>query len=359
MGTAYYHRGVWNIKYVGPDGKDVTEALGQKFAEELLRQRESGIFRDSAPKTPKCRDYVETFFSYLKTVKKNRSLKRSRQSLHHFLEMYGDLQLHEITPTKIHDFIKKRSNDAGRHGGKVKHNSIVKELITIRYMYRRALSEDFFRDWRDKNGYPFRSPFIHIEMKRENDSRERVLTREEEARLLSCSPQPLNDIITVSLNTGMRLGEILSLEWKFVDFEVNVITLPQTNTKNGEVRRVPLNNLMRIKLRERFLQAGQNSWVFPAESKSGHAINPHKVWYRACEQAGIEGLRFHDLRHTAATRLVEAGVPLIAVKELLGHSSIVVTERYTHPDKSLVEGVEKLCSIDNQLTSDGKNPVPR
>ena len=90
---------------------------------------------------------------------------------------------------------------------------------------------------------------------------------------------------------------------------------------------MPLNKVMRTKLMERLLQTGQGRWVFPAESESGHATNPHKAWYRACKDADIRGLRFHDLRHTFASRLIELNVPLVAVKELLGHSTVAVTER--------------------------------
>jgi len=65
----------------------------------------------------------------------------------------------------------------------------------------------------------------------------------------------------------------------------------------------------------------------------------------ACKKAGIEGLRSHDLRHTAATRLVETNIPLPAVAELLGHSSIRMTERYSHPQESVVKATEILANF--------------
>ncbi|MCZ6554921.1 MAG: site-specific integrase [Candidatus Dadabacteria bacterium] len=63
---------------------------------------------------------------------------------------------------------------------------------------------------------------------------------------------------------------------------------------------------------------------------------------RLCKKAGISGLRFHDLRHTAATRMIEAGASIVAVSKILGHSDIKMTMRYTHPDTSLKEAVELL-----------------
>ena len=116
--------------------------------------------------------------------------------------------------------------------------------------------------------------------------------------------------------------------------------------------------------KERSLRTGLGRWVFPADSNSGHAENPHKAWYKALKAAGLyevkEGetrLRFHDLRHTAATRLAEVGVPITTIKDLLGHSTLATTERYCHPMQSIVDAVEVLCSGDIEVTLGHENEV--
>jgi len=76
---------------------------------------------------------------------------------------------------------------------------------------------------------------------------------------------------------------------------------------------------------------------------------------RACERAGIENLRFHDLRHTAATRMIEAGASIVAVSKILGHSSIQTTMRYVHPDNSLRETVEKVSNYNKNCSKNDNN----
>ena len=84
-------------------------------------------------------------------------------------------------------------------------------------------------------------------------------------------------------------------------------------------------------------------YVFPSEgSESGHMEGVKRSFMSACKKAGILGLRFHDLRHTAATRMVENGANIVAVSKILGHSDIKITMRYAHPDDSLKEAVESL-----------------
>ena len=84
--------------------------------------------------------------------------------------------------------------------------------------------------------------------------------------------------------------------------------------------------------------------------KSSRILQGARTWLqrafkKACGKADIEGIRFHDLRHTAATRLVEAGIPLHAVAELLGHSSVRMTERYSHPQESVIKAAEILANF--------------
>ncbi len=82
-----------------------------------------------------------------------------------------------------------------------------------------------------------------------------------------------------------------------------------------------------------------------SDTKAGARTWLQRTFREACKLAGIEGLRFHDLRHTAATRLVEANIPFHAVAELLGHSSIRMTERYSHPQESVIKGSEVLANF--------------
>jgi integrase len=93
--------------------------------------------------------------------------------------------------------------------------------------------------------------------------------------------------------------------------------------------------------------SGGSEFVFPSQhSKNGHLSWLKRSFATACRRAGIKGLRFHDLRHTAATRMIESGVNIVTVSNMLGHSDISLTvKRYSHPEDSLKDAVEKLANF--------------
>lgn len=144
----------------------------------------------------------------------------------------------------------------------------------------------------------------------------------------------------------MRQGEILGLKWEWINLNENLIFLPQTNTKSKKINKVPINQVLKTLLLGLKLKTSSSEYVFPSPKK----MDKHLAWVKrsfksACRIAGIENLRFHDLRHSSATRLVESGIPLHAVSKLLGHSSIRVTERYSHPESSVQDAVKVLANF--------------
>lgn len=132
----------------------------------------------------------------------------------------------------------------------------------------------------------------------------------------------------------MRKNEILSLTWTNVDLENNTLTIEASNTKSKKLKRIPINSKLRNVLIEQKLRTGINEYVFlNPNGKPYHRCDSLKRCFEgACRRAGIKGLRFHDLRHTAATRMVEKGANIAAVRRVLGHADINTTMRYVHPD---------------------------
>ncbi|MGE5443321.1 MAG: site-specific integrase [Ignavibacteriales bacterium] len=180
-----------------------------------------------------------------------------------------------------------------------------------------------------------------------NNQVERILSPEEEERLLACSSPQLRAILICALNTGMRKGEIISLKWSNVDLDSNVITLEATNTKSKKARKIPINSKLRKTLLEEKLKGGGSEYVFLNSNGSPYKRQGSlkQAFGGACRRAGIEGLRFHDLRHTAATRMVESGAKIVAVSRILGHADLKTTMRYAHPEDSLKEAVETLANF--------------
>ncbi|PLU84777.1 integrase [Pseudomonas plecoglossicida] len=140
----------------------------------------------------------------------------------------------------------------------------------------------------------------------------------------------LKPMILVSLNTGIRRGELFNLEWSRVNFSTKTVTVIGDTTKTIETRHIPLN-----KEAIETLQAWQKQckkktgYVFPS-STGGRLEDVKSAWLGLLDRAGITGFRWHDMRHDFASRLVMAGVPLNTVRDLLGHSDIKMTLRYAH-----------------------------
>lgn len=176
---------------------------------------------------------------------------------------------------------------------------------------------------------------------------ERILTPEEEERLLACSPLHLKPIIINALNTGMRKGEILSLRWEDVDLENNLITVRQEVSKSRKMRRIPINATLRKVFLEQRLKSNGSIYVF-LNSEGNHYKRHDSVkgsFERACRKAEIKGLRFHDLRHTSANHMVETGSNIVAVSRILGHAELKTKIIYSNPEDSEKDAVEKLANF--------------
>lgn len=140
----------------------------------------------------------------------------------------------------------------------------------------------------------------------------------------------LKPMVLVSLNTGIRRGELFNLEWPRVNFSTKTLTVIGDTTKTIETRHIPLNKEALETLQEWQKQSKKKSgYVFPS-ADGGRLEDVKSSWLGLLERAEITGFRWHDMRHDFASRLVMAGVPLNTVRDLLGHSDIKMTLRYAH-----------------------------
>ncbi len=173
-------------------------------------------------------------------------------------------------------------------------------------------------------GIPIANPCRDVRRLRPDRPRDRRLVEDEEARLLAAIDTGRNPwlkpVVLFALETAMRQGEILGLRWADVDIEKPWAKILEA--KNGEGRVVPLSTRAVGVLQS--IKRGQST-VFPTSSE---AIK--KSWQRACARAGIEDLRFHDLRHEATSRLFERGLNPMQVATITGHKTLQMLKRYTH-----------------------------
>lgn len=180
-----------------------------------------------------------------------------------------------------------------------------------------------------RDGKTETNPVAKLRMLREPGGRTRYLSDEEEARLLAALPtvEDRDRIITL-LHTGFRRSELLNLRWRDVDFKAGILTVPKS--KNGETRHVPMNSAVRDVLAKRPRPIDREGLVFPSRVGTPDLRWAKKAVPRALADAQIEDFRFHDLRHTFASRLAMAGVDLATLRELMGHKTMAMTLRYRH-----------------------------
>jgi integrase len=149
--------------------------------------------------------------------------------------------------------------------------------------------------------------------------------------------------------TGCRLGEIMTLQWRFVDLKAGVLRLPDSKTGKklvqlGAPAVAVLHGLEKVE---------DNHWVLPGRVQYGRLTDLQPFWQRLRARAGLKDARIHDLRHTFASYAAASGMSLHMIGKLLGHTSTQTTKRYAH----LAEGTVKVAANDVSNAIAGHMPV--
>lgn len=177
-----------------------------------------------------------------------------------------------------------------------------------------------------------KNPAAKIKMFPEDNKRQRILTATELSKLTAVLKgdrnQMVANVILFLLSTGARLNEALKADWVDIDRKGRTWTIPIRNSKSKKVRRVPLSDAA-IRVLDSLGTESRSPHLFINKRTRKPYSTLSKTWARLREAAGMPDLRVHDLRHNYATMLVNAGVSIYEVKELLGHSDIKISERYT------------------------------
>ncbi|HEX8171427.1 MAG TPA: site-specific integrase [Thermoanaerobaculia bacterium] len=258
-----------------------------------------------------------------------RSWKSVRQIVTQaLLPSFGARRLAQITPGDVQRFREARLDTPTSRGKPRSIARVNRELSVLRRMFTIAVRER----WMVGNPVLAGDPLISSA---DEQHRSRVLTKDEEARLLEACAAPkcghVRPILISALDTGMRCGELLSLRWSDVDMTTGVVTVRAFNTKTMRQRQVEITPRLAAELRElRLNEPSPDALVF------GGIKTFHKAFTRVASIAGVVDFRFHDCRHTAATRLAEGGLSGMEIGRILGHTQAATTYRYVNATTNLL-----------------------
>jgi integrase len=255
-----------------------------------------------------------------------RAGERAKICLVHFRQHFGNKKLREINYGDIFAYRNKRLKVTTIHKKPLTVATINRELSVLRRMLNIALREE----WILKNPFNCGEPLIQASAERR---REKILTLEEEKRLLNACEHPqrkhLKAFLIALLDSGCRKGEMLKLKWSDIDFPSRLITIQALNTKTLRMRQIVATQRLYNELINLWEESNKSldSRVF------GISDNVRNSFSSACQAAGIkeggiDGLTLHSLRHSAATRLVKGQMPIQMVGRILGHSQPQTTYRY-------------------------------
>lgn len=259
---------------------------------------------------------------YMSSVS-HRSGQRDRYSLQRLQPHFGGMRIADLKRADVRAYVTLRMVDG------VKPSTVNRELKLL------SAAINYVRLEHDRSDLANPAERLGIG---EGEGRVRWITDGEASALCEAAGRHarrphLAIFIRLAINTGCRKSELIKLEWSRVSLDRRLLMLGAQHTKSGRRRTVPLNDAALEALRElqawRNRHAPGNPWVFA--TKAGERITTfQKGFAAACRRAGIVDFRIHDMRHTCASWLVMAGTPLEVVRDLLGHSSVTVTERYAH-----------------------------
>ncbi len=193
----------------------VTKSLARQVENEIKKKIKLGQFDMIQADIPTLNEIKDEYLTYVRDVKKKRSWKRDEELLRPLSKLFGNKRLSDTSTKDLEDFKLIRLNE-------VSPATVNRSLSVLRHLFNLA------KRWKKFYGD---NPVSIVGMLEEHNQVERILSVEEQSRLLDSSIGYLRPIITTALNTGMRRGEILTLKWSDVDLDMNMITINQTNTK--------------------------------------------------------------------------------------------------------------------------------
>ncbi len=331
-------RKAWGIRYTvnGKVAREIVADTREGAQAELDRKREDYQMRLLGVAEGKTlTDLAALYREYQRA--KQRDMGTIEARLKNLLAFFGQTPLEAIEERAAEYVNVRREAD-------ITNGTINRELAVLNHMLH--LAHRKFRMLRHG---------AFIERLEEAGPRERELTRAEEASLLPACPSDLRDLIEAGLMTGMREGELIGLRRGQVDLEARVITFAPT--KKGLKRLMPINERLYYLLARRCARLLPGAMVFTLGGQPWQRWHIRNRLSRAITRAKIPAVRFHDLRHTAASRLRRAGADLEHIRKVLGHQAVRTTHGYVHYEAEQLRPILALLSDPQASTREAQEPL--
>lgn len=342
MGSIRKRGGVLWIRYYrnGKRYEESTRTGDREMAKRILRIRE-GEVASGVPVSPaigrvKFDDAaLDLELEYKQNNRRSIADLRRRFTLH-LTPYFGGRRLTSITTSDIRAYIEHRQKQDAANATINRELAALKRMFNLAKRARRILADHV----------------PHIELLQEDNIRKGFFERDQFEAVRAKLPAELQPVVTFAYLTGWRKAEILSLDWRQVDFNAGTVTLDPGSTKNREGRVFPFAALSELrelltaqKARTEAIERAQSIIVPAVFHRSGRRIvSLDAAWRSACEAAGFPGMLIHDLRRTSVRNLVRAGVPERVAMMLCGHKTRSVFERYNViSEADLTSGVAKLA----------------
>lgn len=364
-----FRRGeIWYASYSVPGAGRIKESLGttdKRQAQELHDKRKAELWRvDRLGDFPDV-TFEEACLRWLEEKADKKSLDTDKARMSFWLGHFEGVRLKDITEARIYSAVSKMQNrkareiwegkaESARKKGKEAPAFEPKQVTTSTKAKHLALMKAILRaaerDWK----WLEKAPVIKVPAVR--NKRVRWLEAEEAKRLIDECPEPLKSVVKFALATGLRRSNIINMEWQQIDMQRRVAWVNPEDSKSNRAIGVALNDTACRVLRDQI--GNHHKWVF-VHLKAGHRtdgsltpsvrkmrVDDQSAWNGACRRAGIEDFRFHDLRHTWASWLIQSGVPLSVLQEMGGWESIEMVRRYAHlAPNHLTEHAKQIDSI--------------
>lgn len=349
-----YKRGkTWWISFTAADGTYIRRSAGTEdyaAAKAIEQEHRGAAWRQKELGVDPPRTFEEVMIEYLTNASTaQKSFKTTQYRVKSLQAFFAGRVMNDLSGKDIREYSAARSK-AGRSSA-----TINRELAALSAAINWCVVE---LEWKLPN--PVRGRKL-----KEPEGRVRWITRGEVDSLCRIVRKQrfgdmLEDFIRLAVNTGCRKEEMLGLEWRRVDFANRLIYLDGEHTKAAKRRSIPLNEGALSALKGRMAMRAEHCpttpWVFTRKN-GARVADPSTGFDNACVKAGITDFTIHDLRHTCAAWLVSAGVPLIEIRDLLGHSTIQMTEKYAHLAPARVRNAVSVLDLGLSQSRYSENPA--